>query len=44
MSKTNFSAFLFEKQNDQNEEKKLEEKQTRNCVFIFLLHVLADYL
>ena len=44
MSKTNFNAFLFEKQKYQNEEKKLEEKQKQNYVFIFLLHILADYL
>ena len=45
MSKTNFSAFLFEKQNDQNnEKKKMEEKQNKNYVFIFLLHILAGYL
>ena len=44
MSKTNFSPFLFEKQKDQNEEKKMEEKPAKNYVFIFLLHILADYI
>ena len=45
MSKTNFSAFLFEKQKDQNEEKNWKKNKMKiTYVFIFLLHILAGYV